>query len=165
MSDDHDSRDESRSHDTHPEVEPVRSEPLPRAVARFAVGSDDHAAVAPPIRFQGADIADQEWGQRISASLAAHDERWKWTKRIGVLLAPMVLTGFVTGIAWLRSSGAAAGAARERETIRADDHRLLLDLRDAIAEIRGELRAISRLGAVRIQGPAPQPLLPGGSHD
>ncbi len=157
MSESDDSRDPSRSHDTHPEIEPVRSEPLPRAVARFAVGSADN----PPIHVTPTDLADSEWGQRISASLAAHDTRWKWIKRGAVILAPMVLTGFLAGLGWLRSSGDAAGAAREREAIRADDHRLLLDLRDAIAEIRGELRAISRLGAVRLQGPPPQPLIPG----
>lgn len=140
------SDDAPRAPDTLDELAPV-----------LAVGSGDN----PTIHVTPTDLRDSEWGRALEARLAAHDERWKWTKRIGVLLAPMVVTGFLTGLAWFRSSGIADGAAAERETVRADDHRLLRDLRDDIAEIRGELRAISRLGAVRLQGPVPQPLLPG----
>lgn len=108
------------------------------------------------------DLRDSEWGRSLDERLKGHDLRWTWARRALVALGPVAVSALVLGLGWLRSSSDAAGAARERESIRADDHRLLLELRDNLAEIRGELRAISRLGAVRLLGPSVKPLVPQG---
>ncbi len=122
----------------------------------LATGSHDH----PPIHVTPTDLRDSEWGRALEARLAAHDTRWKWTRRGLAVLGPAAITALGLGLGWLRSDATKSGVASEREIQRVDDHRLLRRLADAVAEIRGELRALSRMGAVHVQGPAPEPLLP-----
>ena len=53
-------------------------------------------------------------------------------------------------------------AVRELQLVTIPEIRAVMSANMAnIAGLRGSLDAISRLGAVRVQGPAPQPLLPG----
>lgn len=157
--------------------------------ARFAVGSGrDMDAVestaerrkhlltgTPPIAFDTFDIANSEWGRRLTESAASSDLRWKWTRRGLAVLGPAAVTALWLGLGWLRSSGVSTGAANERELQRIETRAAVLDLQAhtipelraaiaansaAIANLRGALDMINRLGAVRVVGPQPQPLLP-----
>jgi hypothetical protein len=131
---------------------------------------------------EAADLANSEWGRALEAEVAAAraaaasaderaakaedragkmERRWKWVLVIVSTLAGAVTPIAVYAVKRLQATAEARGVAGEREATRLQDHADIGELKTGLAEVRGILAAISRLGAVRVQGPAPQPLVPG----
>jgi hypothetical protein len=133
-----------------------------------------------------ADLANSEWGRALAAEVTAArkaaaaaearaakaegraakmEARWKWVLVLLSTLAGAVSPVAIYAVKRMQAGAEARGVAGEREATRVQDHAAISDLQTGLAEIRGELKTISRLGAVRVQGPVPQPLLPGDDHE
>lgn len=140
---------------------------------RMAIGSSDRDPVAQtePWHVTPTDIAASEWGLSVTAAAtearkAAADalaeakrarRRWGWLIAVGGILSALIAPVTVFTVKKLLAVERQAGIDQEREAIRVDDHRLLHQLRDRMSEMRGELRALNPVGAVRLQGPPREP--------
>ncbi len=85
--------------------------------------------------------------------------RWGWLLGVASLLTAAAAPVGVYATKKLLAGAEASGAAGERESTRLADHATLGQLVQAVAEIKGELRALNPVGAVRLLGPprAPTP--------
>ncbi len=123
---------------------------------------------------------DAEAARRVAADAQRENAGARKIIRRGVQVITGGLGAILVGVgaAWKLAvaSGDATGTAREREADRIEVRALVHDHRDralpeirasialnaaAIAGLRGSLDMINRLGAVRVLGPQPQPLLDG----
>ncbi len=105
--------------------------------------------------------AAADLASRAEKRAARMERRWAWLLAAVGLLTATIGPVAIYATKKLLAGAEARGVAGERETTRLEDHAAIVDLRTGLAEVRGALSTISRLGAVRVSGPAPQPLLPG----
>lgn len=163
------------THDESPDTldsPPIRARTTGR-VPRFdpdemhAVGSGD----MPPIHVTPTDLADSEWGRALKAQVDKNTCDMWWTK---IIVWPGAGAVIAAAIAVIRLAYVAGGDSRDAKRHLAEHAatmaamstlqiKTLPDIWIAIAKLQTSLNAISRLGAVRVQGPAVQPLLPDGA--